>query len=286
MNVITRIVVAVDFSPESRRAVDHAMAVARHVGAALTLVHVETVPPAIGVGPQAELPFLRGVLEDDRRQLAELRERLSGQGVEVSHVVATGYPDTAIADAARELHGELVVVGTRGRTGIKRILLGSVAERTIRHADCSVLVTRGDAVAGGYRRVVVGTDYSELAWRAVARAFALVAPGGDVHVIHAWSASYSDFALDGGVLAGLRDAAETAAVAERARLVAMARPPGVTVRLDVVDGAPFQALDQMSSDADLLVVGSHGRRGVRRLLVGSVAETTTRHARCSVLVAR
>lgn len=284
---ISRIAAGVDFSPESQRAVEHAMAIARHSGASLTLVHVGVVPPARAERPDdAWAMLLRETLAADRLRLAELRERLSRQGVEVSHVVADGFADVAVAETARELAADLVVVGTHGRSGVRRILLGSVAEKTIRLAESSVLVARGDAIAGGYRRVVVGTDYSPLAWRALERAFDVVARDADVRVVHAWRAPYVEYDVDGRILASLREAAEVEAGVQRETMFALPRPPDVTLRLDVVDGVPFEALEGLSADADLLVVGSHGRRGARRFFLGSVAEATARHARCAVLVAR
>jgi len=284
---LSRIAVGVDFSPESLRATDHAMAVARHCSASLTLVHVTPIPdPSAAARSDGWNELLRERLAAVRAALEALRARLTGQGVDVSHMVVDGYPDTAIAETARELGADLVVVGTHGKTGIQRLLLGSVAEKTCRLADASVLVARGEASPGGYRRVVAGTDYSELADRALERAFELTAPGGDVRVVNAWTPPYVQYDLDGQIFVKLREAADLEANAQRQRILDLARPAGVTVRLDVVDGPPFAVLDDLSASADLVVVGSHGRRGVRRLLLGSVAEATVRHARCSVLIAR
>jgi nucleotide-binding universal stress UspA family protein len=281
---LTRIAVGVDFSPESYRAVDHAMAVARHTGASLVLIHVGVVPDTRPDDPWREV--LRERLAEQRVQLGELRERLSRQGVEVSHVVADGFADTALADAARELGADLIALGTHGRTGARRILLGSVAEKTARLASASVLVARGDASPGGYRRVVVGTDYSPLADRALERGLALTASGGEVRVVHAWSAPYVEYDLGGRALEALRETAEVEAAAERERILALPRRADVTLKFELSDGAPFSVLDSLSAAADLVVVGSHGRRGVRRFFLGSVAEATIRHAHCSVLVAR
>jgi nucleotide-binding universal stress UspA family protein len=282
-----KIVVGVDFSPASQRAVDHALMLARRCGASLTLVHVATVPPPAHLKPDDSwAALLRERLSADRARLAELRERLAGQPVELSQVIVDGEPDPGLADAARELGADLVVVGTHGRTGLGRLLLGSVAEKTIRLASSSVLVARGEVPASGYRRVVVGTDFSPLAWAALERAVELVAPGGDIRVVYAWQAPYIEYDVAGRMFEALRQAAEAEVASHRERILTMPRPLGVTIGLDLADGAAFSVLDRASEAADLVVVGSHGRRGVRRLLLGSVAEATVRHARCSVLVAR
>jgi nucleotide-binding universal stress UspA family protein len=284
---LSKIAVGVDFSPESQRAVDHASMLARQTGAAMTLVHVSTIPPPVSVAPNdAWAALLRERLAANRVRLDELRERLRAQGIDVSHVLADGDPDPGLVDAARELGADLIVVGTHGRSGVQRLVLGSVAEKTIRLASSAVLVTRGEVPVGGYRHVVVGTDFSDLAWRALERALELTAPGGHVHVVYAWQAPYIEYDLTGQMLVGLREAAEIEVETNRERVLAMPRPPGVMVGLDLADGVPFVVLDEYSKSAQLLVVGSHGRRGIRRFLLGSVAEATVRHARCSVLVAR
>jgi nucleotide-binding universal stress UspA family protein len=284
---LAKILVGVDFSPESLRAVEHAMSVARHRGGTIVLAHVAAIPPPRNVaGNDGWAALLRENLAADRVALADLRERIAGQGVDISQVVHDGFADTALAELAREVGAGLIVVGTHGRTGVKRWMLGSVAEKTVRLADVSVLVARGEAPPGGYRRIVVGTDYSELAWRALDRAFELAAPDADVRVVHAWQAPYVEYDLSGDVLAKARESAEAEALAHRERLRDTRRPPGVSLHLELDDGAPFEALDRRSVDAELVVVGSHGRRGLRRFVLGSVAEATVRYARCAVLVAR
>jgi nucleotide-binding universal stress UspA family protein len=283
----TRILVGVDFSPSSLRAVEHAMAIARPRGAPVVLAHVAAIPPPRDVsGDDAFAALLRERLAADRAALADLRDRFAGQGIELSQILHDGFADAALADIAREVGAALIVVGTHGRTGVRRWMLGSVAEKTVRLADASVLVARGEARPGGYRRIVVGTDYSDLAWRAVARALELAAPDAEIRVVHAWQAPYVEYDLTGEILAKLRESAEAEAQVHRVRVRELPRPPGISMRLELADGVPFEALDELSTESDLVVVGSHGRRGVRRFILGSVAEATVRHARCSVLVAR
>jgi nucleotide-binding universal stress UspA family protein len=288
-----KILVGVDFSPGSQRAVDHALTVARHVGAELVLAYVGVVAePPVGLAPsmKATAETWRGLLgsqlERERAQLGELRERLEGQGVDVSHVVLDGFADTALAEAARTIEAGLVVVGTHGRTGLQRFLLGSVAEHTVRAAHTSVLVARGDAPAGGYRKIVVGTDFSEQAERAIDQALVYAAPGAEIRVVHAWALPLTSADLPGSFAAQLRESSDAAARELETRLRAREVPEGTTISVEAVVGAPAVVLDARSEGADLVVVGSRGRRGLKRFLLGSVAEVTVRHARCTVLVAR
>lgn len=296
-NKLHRIVAGVDLSPESILAVEQAMAVARHQGAELVLVHVGAVPEAPeGLPPsmRATASHYRAMLNDrlaeDRAGLEALRQRLIGQGVQVSHVIVDGYPDTALAEAAGSIGAGLVVVGTHGRTGVRRVLLGSVAEKTVRLADTSVLVVRGAAVAGGFRRIVVGSDFSPLAETAIARAVAMAAPGARIEVVHAWNVP-ADVSPEGSLaaaLADLRGSLSDDTLRAGGELCAAWKARGADLNFRSIEGAPDAALHDaaIELDADLVVVGSHGRRGLRRWLLGSVAEAIVRHAPCSVLVAR
>lgn len=288
-----RIVVGVDFSSGSERAVEHALSVARRRGAELVLAHVgviaeepQDLPPSMKDTADTWRSLLGARLAEDRAALGELRARLTGQGVEVSQLFLDGFADTALAGAARELGASLIVVGTHGRTGFKRLLLGSVAEKTVRGADTSVLVARGEAPKGGYHRIVVGTDFSDQATKALAQAYQCAAPEADVRVVHGWNMPYASADLPGDFLAQLRDAAELSVSQYREEILRDPPPAGVRVRVEAMYGSPAAVLDDMSGAADLVVVGSHGRRGVRRFLLGSVAEATVRHARCTVLIAR
>ena len=294
------IVAGVDFSPESEIATHQALGIAERLGARLVLVHVGLVPAAPeGIPPSMEptARTYRGVLldrlESDRRRLDELRHRLAGHGVDVSVMVIDEFPDTGVAAAAHQLSADLIVVGTHGRTGFRRLLLGSVAEKTIRLAEQSVLVARpSPAEHGAYHRILVGTDFSPLGERALDRALELAAPGAEVHLIHCWTPPGPELGLDTLELttltATLRDELVHHHTTEAARLFAARSHFPVELRFQPLESSPAAGLDDLATRllADLIVVGSHGRRGVRRLLLGSVAEATVRHAPCSVLVAR
>jgi nucleotide-binding universal stress UspA family protein len=291
------IMVGVDLSAASEIAVGQAMSVARHVGARVVLAHValvpqaaEGLPPSMRVTESRYREILAQRLADDRARLEALRQRLIGQGVEVSHVVVDdGFPDVSLSDAARELGADLVAIGTHGRTGLKRLLLGSVAEKVVRFATSSVLVARGaPAAEGGYRRILVGTDFSPLADRAVERAAELAGAGARIHVINAWQLPVSPPVDGADPAATLRGEISDDARARGLAMVQAWRERGVAIEVEASEAPAAEAIVERATSlgADLVVVGSHGRRGVRRLVLGSVAEATVRHAPCSVLVAR
>lgn len=143
-----RILIAVDFSEESRQALVCAAGLAARFDASLTLVHV--VEPHFGP-PDTELPELTGA-GSDAEQFAEAKLDLSALGEQmlgpcrvVETVVRAGLAFFEITEAARALSADLIVIGTHGYTGLKRALLGSTAEKVVRHAPCPVLVARGAA---------------------------------------------------------------------------------------------------------------------------------------------
>jgi nucleotide-binding universal stress UspA family protein len=297
--VTRKIVVGIDLSPDAERALAHAVAIARRDGREVVLVHAETAP-ALPEGlfardPDAAAAYLRGMkaaVAASRAGIVELRERWGKRGVEVSQLVVDGHPDQVLPNTAVELGADLIAVGTHGRTGLARLFLGSVAEMVARLADRSVLVARGEAPAGGYRRVVVGTDFSPLAERALDQALALAGAGARLELVHCWQLTpwATSAEIPGGMndriraelLADLRQSGE--ALLARVR----ERREDLDVQLELLERPAAHGLDRHAKDidADLVVVGSHGRRGLRRFLLGSVAEVTVRHAPCSVLVAR
>lgn len=139
------IVVGVDFSDRSRRALDAATGLARDLGASLVLVHAFTMLPHVA-GPRNTNPdpITQVELEVEMEEAVELTAAWANEarkaGLEVETVAVEAAPDEAILDAAKRHHALLVVVGTHGRTGLKRLLLGSVAETVVQQSDRPVLV--------------------------------------------------------------------------------------------------------------------------------------------------
>jgi nucleotide-binding universal stress UspA family protein len=143
-----RILVPVDFSDHSAQALEMARELAKAFGSKLILLHCYQVNPG-AISPYGiVLPegFDRDVREAAARRLGEWREKASEGGVDAEARLAATFPSMGICDAATEEKADLVVMGTRGLSGLKHVLLGSVAERTLRTAPCPVLtVKQGDA---------------------------------------------------------------------------------------------------------------------------------------------
>jgi nucleotide-binding universal stress UspA family protein len=200
----------------------------------------------------------------------------------------TGVPWIEIETFLDKQAFDLCVIGTHGRTGLSRILLGSVAEKVVRHSPCPVLAVRPDGDVKPFAHVLVATDFSDSARYALDRSAELVQPGGVITLLHvievpvAYSGevSIADFA---------RDLDKRAAVLLDEEAARLKRETSATVRVRSRIGYPgAQTLAVLDEDLsmDLVVVGSHGRTGIKRVLLGSVAEKVVRHAHCPVFVAR
>jgi nucleotide-binding universal stress UspA family protein len=294
---IKKIVVGTDFSPEADAALNQATEIARHSGAELTILHA--VAPA-DRHAFADLPdgesdtweqLVQAQRTEERTRLEALRQLCQRRGVSAELVLAAEAPHQALSALAEELSADLVVVGTHSSSGIRRILLGSVAERVVRSAETNVLVARAvPSIEGGFQRVLVPTDFSELANRALRMALAVAAANATIEIFHSWSlpATAVSTAIPGAdaAVTSLRGQLAAHAQLQYEQLVADYQDRPVQFRFHHAEQAPSQGIiDRLhGSDVQLVVLGSHSRRGLRRWFLGSVAETTVRYAPCSVLV--
>lgn len=294
---IRKIIVGADFSPQSEVAAKEALRVGRHTGAEVVLVHVGSVVGSFqstGSAANAELEALAGArTAAARQQLEQMRTRLDGQGVDVSHMIIEGPPAEGLAEAARRLGAELVITGTVGRGAVKRFLLGSVAERTVRLSPCSVMVARdsGPRTGGGYKHIMVPTDFSNHANAALAQAIGLASPDATIDVVHFWQlpvvpASYDGVHLSDASLETLHRGWTSDAEKRGREAIAPYAASDRTVTFETVRGRASDGIVERAEarKPELIVMGSHGYRGFKRLLLGSVAERVVRHAPCSTVV--
>jgi len=251
------------------------------------------------LGPGCQVMILSVALDhhEDKAQtaLAAARAALSHSAARLTTHLCRGDPAEAILRAAEEHAVDLVVLGTRGLSALERFFLGSVAERVVRHAHGPVLLVRPGHPE--LRRVIVGVDGSESAVQAAAWLQHFPLPEHcEVRLVTALPA-VEELLQAGMVTLPLVSFPEAEAVARQQQEEAQARlmelavlfsAPGKRPITDIRRGDPASVLLQTAKDdgADLIVVGSHGLRGVQRFLMGSVSEKVLRHAHCSVLVAR
>jgi universal stress protein A len=146
---ITRILVPTDFSCDADTAMRYAIDLAKPFGASVELLHVVEDPLAAGMWSAefytAEIAGLQlNLVKDSEARLQRIVEDANTPVWLVSEV-RTGSAATTIVETAREHHADLIVMGTKGRTGLAHLLMGSVAERVVRLAPCPVLTVRADA---------------------------------------------------------------------------------------------------------------------------------------------
>jgi glycine betaine transporter len=144
---ISRILVPVDFSAYSERAVEYAISLAGRLGASLDVLHVVEDPLATGVwGGETAIPNLtelrEELVEDAERRLVPYCDAAERAHVPVVATARLGLAAITIVEEAKSLGVDLIVMGTHGRTGVAHLLMGSVAERVLRHAPCPVLTVR------------------------------------------------------------------------------------------------------------------------------------------------
>lgn len=147
MNQIRTILVATDFSEHSDQAIDAAVLMAKTFGAKLHLIHAFDVPIPLVSPYEVALPdgFIEEAREAARARLREAEEKVRAAGVEVKAHLGEVPAAPAITATAEQIGADLIVMGTRGNTGLKHVLLGSVAERTLRSAPCAVLTVKSNA---------------------------------------------------------------------------------------------------------------------------------------------
>jgi len=281
---------ATDFSEGARAALKVAAKLAGKANAELEIVYAWQLPITAPVeGTVFPVGVVQQVVEDAERGLRDVvpEARAAGASRVSTKLLEGAAWDAITREVERDPTIDLVVVGTHGRTGLSRVVLGSVAERIVRHAPCSVLVVRTPATE--FDHVACAIDFSEASRAAVQLAAAYANPRGRgitlLHVLDLPVTFSGQFMapgfiedLDRNASSQLDDWAASARVLTTAPVKAVQR----------IGGAGAQVLAMLDEDPtfDLVVVGSHGRTGIKRLLLGSIAERVVRHAKASVLVAR
>ena len=297
--MIKRILLATDFSRWARRAEDYACALACSWRASLTVLSVAEFPPGLNPDYQVNQQYLADLLKNASSQLGDLKGRAERRGIAVTTRVATGIPSEEVITAARAEDSDLIVVGTRGKTGLAHVLLGSTAERVIRGAPCPVLAVRMEQADAEQKegvpsmpvtleRILVPVDFSDCSLDALEYA-AVVAQQAKaslllLHVLE--PVSYGlDFTLGHS---RTREQVREIWTKRLEELAASLRVRQVPVEPQLRGGLPADSIldSARTLPCDLIVMGTHGRRGISHAFSGSVAEAVLRKALCPVIAVR
>lgn len=293
---IRTILVPLDGSRLARRVVPHAATLALATGARLHLLSVQE-------DSQLDLQFfyqahaLR-ISQEIQFRLARYLELVAGrlrqQGLEVATEVVPGRAAEEIARAARRVEAGIVAISTHGRSGLGRWAQGSVAQEVIRSVATPLLVLRPAARGGDaprYQRLLVPLDGSPVAEAALPVAVDVARATGARLLLAQSVPTVADLSLGTSwdVLPGnVEEVAQATASAYLQETAARLESDGVPAHTKVLRGEPARQLLQTaaSDDADLIVMATHGRSGLRRFLLGSVADRVVREAGRPVLLVR
>lgn len=292
---LARIVVATDFSETAALALDRAIDIASRHQSEIALVHVmqPDVPPLAApemlvIPPNYEDLIQEACLEG----LRHAADRVSAAGISVSEHLERGRAAARIAAAADALAADLILIGTRGNTGFKHLLLGSVAEEVVRIAQRPVLTVHPTDVRPiePVRRLLYPTDFSAASEQALAVANRLLIGSAEtkIFLVHTYHLTPSIVPLSGfrgGVVPLFVDNAQHLAEQMTKPSADALRSRGFRVEVIVDRGDPAEVVTELAEehDADLIVMGTRGHSKIRQMLLGSTAERVVEHAPCPVL---
>jgi nucleotide-binding universal stress UspA family protein len=293
----TRVLCPVDLSDLSMRALAHAAAIARWYDAALTVLHVvpSFEPRQLRTGTIGDaVQFVQPMPRDE--VMRELRSAVRGAGLDVPHATMAaeeGDAAATIVDQAAALQANLVVLGTHGRSGVDRLLLGSVTEKVLRKAPCAVLTVpprAGDTPQApvAFKSILCAVDFSPSSLLALGFALDLARQaGGRLTMLHSIEWLAEDDIARTDVLA-LRDELKERARMRLRQAVGDESRTWCEITETVTMGRSHREILRHadSGRADLVVMGAQGRGGAGLLLFGSTTEQVVRAAGCPVLTVR
>ena len=298
----TKILLATDGSKDAELATKAAIELANATGSELHVVYVGEFGPL----PRAPLESKLGQIAQrlTRRTRSVLGERIAliaaaGGGVSGEHA-RVGRPAQEIVALAQEIEAGLIVMGSRGRGGVRRALMGSVSDSVVRHAHCPVLVVRGGEsgeVLFSSKRILLATDGSDDAILAARTAAALAQQmDSELHAVYVRpriARHRPGYYVGPEVVEQAGRKEREGLEREAQRLLDLQAEEvrgagGNVARAHLRVGTPDEEIVKLAKElgVGLIVMGSRGQGGVRRALLGSVSDSVVRHAHCPVLVVR
>jgi nucleotide-binding universal stress UspA family protein len=296
---IGKILAPTDFSIESQFGVRYGFALAKKLRAEVELLHVIEQPTRLS-GLES-VPLVLGDSEVTSRahaQLNKLGKWLGKSRATVASSIRKGRPFLEISTAARVGLADLIVIATHGHTGANRVLLGSTAERVVRHAPCPVLTVPARATPKQLdkapslkiKTILVPIDFGKISQAALPWAILLASHfGARVILLHVVEKFPMDYFLGRELMNEAITPLMKQAEADLNWMAGQARE-STDVKMSVVvhDGNPFEEICQAAEAlaADLIVLTTHGYTGLKHVWLGSTAERVVRYASCPVLVVR
>jgi nucleotide-binding universal stress UspA family protein len=291
--MIRKILCAIDRSPSSLQAFGYAIAVARWQSARLNLLEVvEEAPPGVGRAPKSEVVpnETRTAFERDLRRVLTAR-RVSD--VKVAILMRKGKVVQEILAQAKASRSDLVVIGSHGRGGVQRLVLGSVAEKVLRLATCPVLTVRSGVrlarrTRSPFETILCPTDFSVAANKAVAYAKRLAREANAKLILMSAVERPFGEAVMSGAVAELQKSIESNASEALTRLLPRPASKGPRAQAIVAIGKASAAILEVARarSVDLIVMGVSGRGALDVALLGSTTHHVIREGAWPVLTVR
>ena len=286
---LEKLLLSTDGSEYSEGAIREAIKLAKTCSSKLFVISViETNPEYETIAPQ----LVEKAEKETRRHLESVKERASKEGVDCEIAARQGEdPYKYIIEEAEKNQVSMIITGRRGRKGLKRLMMGSETARVIGHSPYNVLVVPRAAEIE-FNRIIVATDGSKYSDTAVREAIGISKRRGStliaISVVPSEGASPFDIVHTEMMKETIVDKELKMAECTIKDLKELSAKEGVSVTGLIYTGKPYEAIITTAKEkkADLIVVGSHGRSGIDRLLMGSVTERVIGLAECAVLVVK
>jgi nucleotide-binding universal stress UspA family protein len=284
-----KLLLPTDGSEFSEGAIREAVNLAKTCSSKLFVVSViETNPEYESIAPQ----LIEKAEKETRQHLESVKNRAAKEGVDCEIIARQGEdPYKYIIDEAAKHQVSMIIMGRRGRKGLKRLMMGSVTAKVIGHSPCNVLVVPR-AARLEFRKILIATDGSKYSNAAASEAVAIAKRCG-ASLIAASVVPYESISPLGIVHSEMQwelitGESRKAAESNIKNVKEIAEKEDVKIEELILEGRPYEAIINAAKEkgVDLIVVGSHGRTGLDRLLMGSVTERIIGHADCAVLVVK
>jgi nucleotide-binding universal stress UspA family protein len=299
--MIRNILVPVDFSEMSIQSIKTARRLARRFGASIHLAHVRQFDYASGfflpAPPMDPFPVMTHEQDAEKNAAKDLQvlARECAVPLATCHILSGGPAFDETCRVAQKIPADLIVMPTHGRTGLKRVFLGSTAERIVQHSPCPVFVVREKKRRSktgplySINTILVPVDFSDCSREGLQYAIGFANEfGARIILLHATYLGYI-YSSEGTAIydiPALQKAARKNAERHMRQFVRTVNCGGVRFETAFTDGSPVLDICSFAKehDVDLIITSTHGLTGLKHALIGSVAEQVVPRASCSVLV--
>lgn len=286
-----KILIATDGSETSNEAADFGIETLKFSGAKVYAVYViDTTSYGSVTEEEKWAKKIKQFEEVGHRAASYVEEKAKAAGLEAESVVLKGNPAEEILDFAKEQDVDIIVVGSLGKTAIKRVMIGSVSEKVVSHAKVPVLVVREWKEEKIHKKILIATDGSKAAENAADYGIEIAAWNGakvyGVYVIE--MTSFNSILMDEVWTKNMCDYFEKIGRKATYDIEENAKAAGIEVESILLKGRPAKEILDFAEKqkVDMIVIGSIGKSGTQSFLLGSVSGKVLRHSKIPVLVVR